>query len=114
MRRGEVYRVPNPPNDARRARVYVVVSRNEFLNVRYSKAVCVPIYSTIQGLGTEVIFDVSNGLKHMSAARCDEVTSLPRPILRDVIGSASAAQLRELSRALALALQITSEDIADL
>ena len=113
MRRGDLYRVPSPLDDPRRARVYVVISRDQFLSARYSMAACVPIYSSVMGLETEVIFDVANGLKHLSAARCDEVTSVQRSVLRDFIGFASEAQLTELSRALAIALGISPADIAD-
>ncbi len=114
MRRGELYLVPTSANDPRRARVYVIVSRDQFLLANYSLAACVPVYSTIMGLGTEVLFDVSNGLKHVSAARCDEVTSIQRAVLRDFVGYSSERQLVQLSRALAVALQISPEDLADL
>lgn len=113
MRRGELYRVAHPQHDPRPARIFVVVSRQPFLDVRYSSAACVPVYTTIQGIDTEVILDENNGLKHRSAARCDEVTSLPRAVLTDFVGTVSESQLRELSAAVALALDIRREDLAD-
>lgn len=104
----------HPPGDVWSSRIYLVVSREEFLAVKYSSAVCVPVYTTIAGIDTEVILDESNGLKHRSAARCDEVTSVSRALLTDYLGMISVDQSRLLSRALALALSIAPEAIADL
>lgn len=73
-----------------------------------------PIYSSILGLETEVRFDERNGLKRPSAARCDEVTSMAREVLTDFIGNATARQLGELSRALAVALAIRAEELSEL
>lgn len=81
--------------------------------MRYSSAACVPVYATIQGVDTEVILDENNGLKRRSAARCDEVTSLSRAALTDFVGTVSESQLRQLSAAVALALDIRREDLAD-
>jgi mRNA-degrading endonuclease toxin of MazEF toxin-antitoxin module len=61
-----------------------------------------------------VVLDERNGLKHRSAARCDEATTVQRTQLRDSFGRASDDQLRELSGALAIALDISAADIADL
>lgn len=106
MERGEIYLVVNPPNDPRPARPFLVVSRDAFLKVPYSTVACVPIYSTIQGLETEVPLDVENGLKDRSGARCDEVTSVQRRLLRTLVGRASSVQMERITVALALALAI--------
>jgi len=107
LRRGEMYRVRQPGRgDPRPARVFVVVSRAEFLNSVYSTAVCVPIYSTHEGLATQVPVDESHGLKRPSAARCDEVTSLPRAWLTDYVGSLPPGSLRAIDRALVVALEL--------
>lgn len=111
MQRGDLYRTRTPVTDPRPSRAYVVVSRDEFLRVPCPTVVCVPIYSTVHGLATEVIFDSVNGLGHTSAARCDEVTSVPRAVLRDFVGAATPSQLQQLSCALAVALNIAPRDL---
>ena len=111
MKRGELYRVRTPRGDARRARVFLVVSRSEFALARYSSVVCVPVYSNAQGLTTEVSITPDDGLKHESWLRCDEVTSVARGLLTDYIGSLSASRMTQVSRALAIALAIEPEDL---
>ena len=114
LRRGELYLVPFPPNDPRAARVFLVVSRQRFLEADHSTALCVPVYSNFHGLATEVLVDEADGLKHISALQCDLVTSLRRSQLTNYIGSLSADKMALVNRALATALGILPEDIADL
>lgn len=114
MQRGELYRVPAVPNDPRPSRVYLVVSRDGFLAARHSTVMVVPVYSASHGLETEVTVDETAGLKHASALHCDEVMSLRRTLLRDYVGSLDESRMREVSRALAIALDIAPEDIEDL
>jgi mRNA interferase MazF len=84
----------------------VVVSRQEFLDSTYSSAVCVPVYSSFVGLPTEVPLGEKDGLKHSSAARCDEVTSLAKARLTNFVASLSTEKMRELDQALIAALDI--------
>ena len=114
LRRGELYRVPFPPNDTRPARVFLVVSRGGFLEVAHSTALCVPVYSSYHGLDTEVLVGESEGLKHLSALQCDLVTAMRRASLTDYVGSLGADKMALVNRALATALGILPEDIADL
>jgi mRNA-degrading endonuclease toxin of MazEF toxin-antitoxin module len=74
----------------------------------------VPVYSSAQGLATEVALDETNGLKHPSAARCDELQRILRSDLRNFVGTLSVEQTRQMGRALAIALEITPADVADL
>ena len=113
MKRGELYRVIHPPGDPRDARVFIVASRNRFLAANYSSATCVPVYTSVQGLETEVHVDESNGLKHASAARCDELQRVMRRDLRVYVGVLSELQLVALSRALAVALGISENDLSE-
>jgi mRNA-degrading endonuclease toxin of MazEF toxin-antitoxin module len=114
VRRGELYRVVRPAGDPRPVRVFIVASRNRFLDTGYGSATCVPVYSSVLGLDTEVELDDANGLKHPSAGRCDELQRVPRSQLRNFVGELSTTQLRQMSRALAVALEIAPTDIADL
>lgn len=114
VRRGELYRVPAVPNDPRPSRVYLVVSRDGFLAARHSTVMVVPVYSAAHGLETEVTIDEGVGLKHASALHCDEIMSLKRSLLRDYVGSLPPEVMRDVNRALAIALDIAPEDIEDL
>ena len=111
MKRGELYRVRVPRGDARRARVFLIVSRPEFTGVPYSSVVCAPVYSNGQGLATEVSITPAEGMKRQSWLRCDEVTSVARGLLTDYVGSLPPDKMVEVSRALAVALAIEPEDL---
>jgi mRNA interferase MazF len=97
VQRGDLFRVTQPGSlDPRPSRVFVIVSRDRFIESRYSSVVCVPVYSARSGNQTELLLDESDGLKRPSAARCDELTSVARSRLTQQVGSLSAAKLREL------------------
>ena len=107
MKRGELYRVANPsPKDPKKNRVFVIVSRQVLIDSRFSTVVCAPIYSTHDGLSTQVLVGVNEGLKHDSSIHCDELVSLPKSVLMNFIGSLSPQKIEELNRALSTALDI--------
>lgn len=106
MKRGELYRVRHPKGDPKRSRVFVIVSRTTLLDSAFSTTTCAPIYSARHGLSTQVPVGAAEGLKHDSAIHCDELVSLPKAALTDYVGSLSAVRLRDLNRALAIALEL--------
>lgn len=107
MKRGELYRVANPSaKDPKKSRVFVVVSRQVLIDSRFSTVICAPIYSTREGLSTQVMVGVDEGLKHESSVHCDELVSLPKSVLTNFIGSLSPQKTEELDRALSIALDI--------
>lgn len=107
MKRGELYRVSHPSaRDPKKFRVFVVVSRQVLIESRFSTVICAPIYSSYDGLSTQVPVGVDQGLKHDSSIYCDELVSLPKPILTNFVGSLSSDKLQELNRALSIALEI--------
>lgn len=107
MERGQLYRVEKPSKrDPKRHRIYVIVSRNYLIEVDFPTLICVPVFSRIIGLNTEVIVGVDEGLKHDSAIRCDEIVSLPKSKLTNFIGSLSEQKLGELDQALKIALEL--------
>jgi mRNA interferase MazF len=107
VKRGELYRVANPSaKDPKKYRVFVIVSRQVLIDSRFSTVVCAPIYSTHDGLSTQVPIGVDEGLKHDSSIHCDELVSLPKSILTNFIGSLSPQKIDELNRALSIALDI--------
>ena len=107
MKRGELYRVANPSAKApKKSRVFVVVSRQVLIDSRFSTVICAPIYSTHDGLSTQVLVGVDEGLKHDSSVHCDELVSLPKSLLTNFVGSLSPQKTEEFNRALSIALDI--------
>jgi mRNA interferase MazF len=106
MRRGELYRVRKPRGDAKESRVFVVVSREALLRSTFSTVVCAPVYSSGEGLTTQVSVGAAEGLKHQSWVMCDNLTSLRRSDLSDYVGTLPPARIVELNAALRSALDL--------
>jgi len=107
MKRGELYRVFNPSSrDPKKSRVFVVVSRQVLIDSRFSTTICAPIYSTHDGLSTQVLVGVDEGLKHESSIHCDELVSLPKTSLTNYVGTLSPEKIRLLNEAVLIALDI--------
>jgi len=114
VRRGELYLVRKPGSqDPRKQRVFVVVSRRALVGSRFSTLICAPVYSRHDGLSTQVRVGTTEGLKRESSIHCDELVSLPKPVLTHYIGSLKAALLGELNRALAVALGLEDPEPLD-
>ena len=107
MKRGELYRIEKPTKqDPKKFRVYVIVSRQRFIETIYNSIVCAPVYTNCGGLATEVKVGVDEGLTRESCIRCDELTSLPKSVLTNFIGSLSPEKIKELNQALKVALEL--------
>jgi mRNA interferase MazF len=107
VRRGELYRVRHPSSrDPKRARVFVVVSRQVLLDSRFSTAVCAPVYSAHAGLSTQVAIGREEGLKHESSIHCDELVSLAKSVLTDFVSTLPPEKMRSLNHALRIALDL--------
>jgi len=107
MKRGELYRVAKPSaRDPEKFRVFLVISRQVVINSRFSTVICAPIYSKHDGLSTQVLVGIDEGLKHDSSIHCDELVSLPKSVLTNFIGTLSPQKIRELNQALRIALDI--------
>src|SRR5438128_1369581 len=79
VKRGDVYRVPHPGSgDAKRFRVFVVVSRQVLIDSRFSTVVCAPVYSARLGLSTEVFVGPEEGLREESSIHCDALISIQK------------------------------------
>ena len=110
MNRGDLYRVLHPTaQDPRKFRAFVVVSRQVLIDSRFSTVICAPIYSKHDGLSTQVLVGVEEGLKHDSSVHCDELVSLPKSVLTNYIGALSFDKLQMLDRALQIALELATE-----
>ena len=107
MRRGDFYRVVNPsPQDPKRSRVFVVVSRQVTIDSRFSTVVCAPVYSVHDGLASQVPIGIDEGLLHDSSIHCDELISLPKSTLTNFVGTLPPAKFHALNKALKVALDI--------
>lgn len=67
---------------------------------------CAPVYTVYDGLATQVLVGVAEGLKHESSIHCDEIVSLAKSMLSNYIGTLSPQKLDQLNRALRIALDI--------
>lgn len=107
MRRGELYRVKRPSSrDLKKYRSFVIVSRQILIESKFTTVICAPVYTSYQGLSTQVPVGIDEGLKHDSAIHCDELISLPKTMLTNYIGQLSQKKTKLLERALKIALQI--------
>ena len=107
MKRGDLYRVYKPGgDDPRRYRTFVVVSRQALIDSKFHSVVCAPVYSSGQGLSTQVAVDASEGLKHASWIMCDNLASVRKSDLTNYVGQLSGAKLQELDLALKMALDL--------
>jgi mRNA interferase MazF len=107
VKRGELYRVAHPSTrDPKKQRVFVVVSRSVLIESRFSTVICAPVYSTHDGLSTQVLIGIGEGLKHESSIHCDELVSLPKTMLTNYMGSLSPKKTDMLDKALRIALDI--------
>ena len=107
MKRGELYLVSTgTKTDTKKQRVYVVVSRQELIDSTYSTLICAPVYINYEGLSTQVQVGVTEGFKHASAIRCDELISILKSRLTDYVGILPEEKLVELKQALSIALGI--------
>ena len=107
MRRGELYLVKKPGHgDPRKQRVFVVVSRQALVDSKFSTVICAPIYSRHDGLSTQVLVGLAEGLKHDSSLHCDELVSVPKAMLSRFVGCLGEDKMRDLEFALSVALAL--------
>ena len=111
MTRGEIYRTrERVPERGGKPGFYVVVSRPFVAdNDDVSTVICAPIYSHILGLTTEVVLGADDGLPRPSAIRCDFLTLMFKSRLTQFVGTLSPGKVRELNRALVVALDLSTE-----
>ena len=106
MKRGELYRVYKPGGDPKPYRIFAIVSRPALIESRFSTVVCAPVFSSGQGLSTQVAIGPDEGVKHSSWIMCDSLVSIRKSDLTDYVGSLSNAKLAELDSALKWALDL--------
>ena len=106
MKRGELYRVHKPGGDPKQYRVFVVVSRQVLIDSKFSTVICAPVFSSGEGLSTQVAVGPDEGLKHPSWIMCDNLVSLRKTDLTHFLGSLSRSKLADLNQSLNMALDL--------
>ena len=107
MKRGELYRVYKASRiDPKKSRVFVIVSRQVLIDSSFSTVICAPVYTTYDGLSTQIAIGTTEGLKHESSIHCDELISIPKTALTDFVGRIGPTRIATLDEALAVAVGI--------
>ena len=107
MKRGELYRVYKAAShDPKNYRLFLIVSRQVLIDSKYSTVICAPVYSSYDGLSSQVPIGVEEGLKHESSIHCDELISIPKSALSHYIGLLPLQKIEQLDEALKVALQL--------
>jgi mRNA interferase MazF len=99
--RGEIWHYAFGGPDKRRP--VLVISRQDVLGLLHT-AMVAPITSTIRGAPSEVIVGATDGLKHESAVNLDHVQTVEQSRLVKRVGQVSAETMRDVCRALAIAV----------
>ncbi|TVQ19673.1 MAG: type II toxin-antitoxin system PemK/MazF family toxin [Spirochaetaceae bacterium] len=84
-------------------RPVVVLTRPEVIGLLHTVTVA-PITSTIHGAPSEVVVGRDEGLKHDSAVNLDHIQTVEQNALHSYLGRLSTAKLREMCRAIGIAL----------
>lgn len=92
--------------DPKRYRVFVIVSRQVLIDSKFSTVICAPIYSSFEGLSSQVSVGIDEGLKQDSSIYCDELVSIPKKSLTNFIGTLSDEKLIQLDKALSITLAL--------
>lgn len=106
MKRGELYRVYKPSGNPELYRTFVIVSRQALIDSKFSTVICAPVYSTGEGLVTQVAIAPEEGLKDASWIMCDDLVSLRKSDPTHYVGSLRTAKQAEVDKALRLALDL--------
>ena len=99
--RGEIWSYAFTAPDKRRP--VLIIARQDVIGLLHTVMVA-PITSTIHGAPSEVVVGMSEGLKHDSAVNLDHVQTVEQARLTRRMGHVSAAKMREVCRALSIAV----------
>lgn len=95
-----------PGGDPKQYRIFVIVSRQVLVDSRFSTVICAPVFSSGEGLLTQIAIGTDEGLKHDSWIMCDNLVSLRKADLTQFLGTLSRTKLVELNHALKMALDL--------
>jgi mRNA interferase MazF len=103
MRRGEIRWYKFSPPDKRRP--VLILTRDAILEY-LGEVTIAPITSTIRDIPSEVRLYQDEGMPHDCAVNCDHLQTVPKNRLGPLLTTLSAAKMREVSRAIAFALDL--------
>ena len=103
MKRGEVWWVDMPPPAGRRPAV--LLSRDAAYRVRAAMTVA-PVTRTIRHIPVEVLLDRSDGIPARCVVNLDDITTLPKVLIKQRITALSAEKIHETDEAIRFALDL--------
>ncbi len=101
LNRGEIWRYQFSRPD--KTRPVLILTRQEVIGFLHTVMVA-PITSAIRGAPSEVPVGIAEGLKKESAVNLDHVQTVDQSALTGYLGSLSPEKLRQVCRALAIAV----------
>ena len=104
MRRGEVWWAHLPPPSGRRP--VVLLSREAAYRVRSAVTVA-PVTTTIRDIPVEVVLDEGDGLPRRCVVNLDDVTTIPKDLLRTRLAVLSREKLLAVEAAIRFALDLS-------
>lgn len=104
MKRGEVWWVEMPPPAGRRPAV--LLSRDSAYRVRAALTVA-PVTRTIRNIPVEVLLDQSDGMPTRCVVNLDDITTLPKTLIKERITSLSPEKIHQIEEAIRFALDLT-------
>lgn len=102
--RGQIWMYTFRPPDKQRP--VLVLTRPEVIPLLNTVTVA-PVTSTIRGAPSEVAIGISEGLKHDSVVNLDHVQTVARSRLRRYVGQVRPDKMKDVCRALGIALGCT-------
>lgn len=103
MRRGEVWWADLPPPAGRR--LVVLLSRDSAYRVRSAVTVA-PVTRTVRDIPVEVPLDQRDGLPARCVANLDDLTTIPKALLKQRIAALSPERVQQLEEAIRFALDL--------
>ena len=103
MKRGEVWWVDMPPPAGRRPAV--LLSRDAAYRVRAAITVA-PVTRTIRHIPVEVSLDRSDSLPTRCVVNLDDITTLPKILIKERITSLSQEKIHQIEEAVRFALDL--------
>jgi mRNA interferase MazF len=103
MKRGEVWWVDLPAPAGRRPAV--LLSRDAAYRVRSAITVA-PVTRTIRNIPVEVVLDRSDGMPVRCVVNLDDITTLPKVLIKQRITDLSTEKIRRVDEAIRFALDL--------
>jgi mRNA interferase MazF len=103
MKRGEVWWVDLPAPAGRRPAV--LLSRDAAYRVRAAITVA-PVTRTIRNIPVEVILDRSDGMPARCVVNLDDITTLPKVLIKQRITALSTEKIQQVDKAIRFALDL--------